>query len=91
MRRTRLYPLNPGVTSSLTTKQERELVQFLQDNQDVFAWQPMDMPGVPRELAEHQLKVYPLAKPIWQKLHRFTPDKRSYTGRVSSPSISRFY
>ena len=34
------------------------------------------MPGVPRELAEHKLKVYPQARPIRQKLRRFTPDKR---------------
>jgi hypothetical protein len=34
------------------------------------------MPGVPRELAEHKLKVYPQARPIQQKLPRFTPDKR---------------
>jgi hypothetical protein len=39
-------------------------------------WQPTDMPRVLIELAEHQLKVYPQAKPIWQKLRRFTPDKR---------------
>jgi hypothetical protein len=31
------------------------------------------MPGVPRELAEHKLKVYPQARPI---RCRFTPDKR---------------
>jgi hypothetical protein len=34
------------------------------------------MPGVPRELAEQKLKVYPQARPIRQKMHRFTPDKR---------------
>jgi hypothetical protein len=34
------------------------------------------MPGVPRKLAEHKLKVYPQARPIRQKLRRFTPDKR---------------
>jgi hypothetical protein len=34
------------------------------------------MPGVPRELAEHKLKEYPQARPIRQKLRRFTPDKR---------------
>jgi hypothetical protein len=51
-------------------------VQFLQDNRDVFAWQPTDMPGVPRELAEHKLKVYPQVRLIRQKLRRFTPDKR---------------
>jgi hypothetical protein len=34
------------------------------------------MPGVPRELAEHKLKVYPQARLIRQKLRRFMPDKR---------------
>jgi hypothetical protein len=34
------------------------------------------MPGVPRELAKHKLKVYPQARPIRQKLHSLTPDKR---------------
>jgi hypothetical protein len=42
----------------------------------MFAWQPADMPGVLRELAEHKLKVYPQARPIRQKLRRFTLDKR---------------
>jgi hypothetical protein len=36
----------------------------------------MDMPGVPRELTEHQLMVYPQAKLIRQKLRHFMPDKR---------------
>jgi hypothetical protein len=64
------------ISSSLDDKKEGALVQFLQDNRDLFAWQPADMPGVPRELAEHKLKVYPQARPIQQKLRRFTPDKR---------------
>jgi hypothetical protein len=34
------------------------------------------MPGVPRELAEHKLKVYPQVRPIRQKLRHFTSDKR---------------
>jgi hypothetical protein len=34
------------------------------------------MLGVPRQLAEHKLKVYPQASPIRQKLCCFTPDKR---------------
>jgi hypothetical protein len=52
------------------------LVQFLQDNRDVFTWKPADMLGVSRELAEHNLKVYPQARSIRQKLCHFTPDKR---------------
>jgi hypothetical protein len=34
------------------------------------------MSGVPRELAEYKLKVYPQARSIRQKLRGFTPDKR---------------
>jgi hypothetical protein len=34
------------------------------------------MPGVPRELDEHKLKVYPQARSIRQKLRRFAPDIR---------------
>jgi hypothetical protein len=48
---------------------------FLQNNQYVFAWQPVDMLVIPRELDEHKLKVYPQEKPIRQKLRRFMPDK----------------
>jgi len=34
------------------------------------------MPGVPRELIEHALNVYPNAKPMKQKLRRFSQDKK---------------
>ena len=42
----------------------------------MFAWKPTDMPGVSREKIEHSLNVLPTAKPIKQKLRRFTPDKK---------------
>ena len=35
------------------------------------------MLGVPQEKIEHSLNVSPTAKPIKQKLHRFTPDKEA--------------
>jgi hypothetical protein len=34
------------------------------------------MPGVPRELIEHELHLDPKAKPVKQRLHRFTQDKK---------------
>ena len=34
------------------------------------------MPGVPRSLAEHKLKVYPKAKAIKQKLRHFSYEKK---------------
>jgi hypothetical protein len=37
---------------------------------------PSDMPGVPRELAEHSLDVSKMAKPVKQKLRRFAKDRK---------------
>jgi hypothetical protein len=34
------------------------------------------MPGVPRELAEHALNIWPDAKPVKQPLRWFTEEKR---------------
>jgi hypothetical protein len=42
----------------------------------VFAWKPIDMLKVPRELIEHSLDVSKTAKPIKQKLRRFARDKK---------------
>ena len=52
------------------------LVSFLRANANMFAWKPVDMLGVPREKIEHSLNVSPTAKPIKQKLQRFTLDKK---------------
>ena len=45
-------------------------------NRDIFAWKPVDIAGVPKELIEHALKVEPKATPKKQRLWRFSPDKR---------------
>ena len=42
----------------------------------MFAWKPADMPGVPKELIEHALKLDPNAAPKKQRLRRFSPDKQ---------------
>jgi hypothetical protein len=41
----------------------------------MFAWCLADMPGIPRELAEHKLKIFPSAKPIKQSMRRYNPEK----------------
>jgi hypothetical protein len=33
------------------------LVDFLHANAGVFAWSPSDMPGIPRDVAEHSLDI----------------------------------
>ena len=48
----------------------------LRANRDVFAWKPVDMLGVPKELTEHSLNVNPTATPKKQHLWRFSVEKR---------------
>jgi hypothetical protein len=51
------------ISAQLDPKSEDTLVNFLQDNRDIFAWKPSDMPGVPRRLIEHSLNIDPNATP----------------------------
>src|SRR4051795_9784096 len=51
------------------------LIEFLRECWEIFTWQPSDMPGIPRELAEHALNVDPNAKPVKQTLRRFFEPK----------------
>ena len=52
------------------------LVDFLHDNKDIFAWNPSDMLGIPREVAKHTLKIRSGYKPVKQRLRRFDEGKR---------------
>ena len=52
------------------------LVDFLCANADIYAWSPSDMPGIPREVAEHSLDILPNSKPVKQRLRRFNELKR---------------
>jgi hypothetical protein len=52
------------------------LIKFFLKNRDIFAWKPANMPGVPRELIEHELHLDPKAKLVKQQLHHFTQDKK---------------
>jgi hypothetical protein len=60
------------------------LIKFLQENRDIFAWKLTDMHGVPRELIEHELHLDPKAKPVKQRLHYFTQDKKDVIKREIS-------
>ena len=47
---------------------------------------PSDMPGVPRELAEHTLNIDPKFKPVKQFLWRFNEERRKAIGE----EVARF-
>jgi hypothetical protein len=52
------------------------LVDFLCANADIFEWSPSDMPGIPREVAEHSLDILPHARAVQQRLRRFDEERR---------------
>ena len=44
-----------------------QLLSFLRNNQDCFAWSHKDMPGIDPEVTTHRLNVDPSHKPVKQK------------------------
>ncbi|RDX95699.1 hypothetical protein CR513_21741, partial [Mucuna pruriens] len=55
------------IGTTMTKEQEAELVQCLQQNSDVFAWSPRDMPGIDPNFVSHKLSIIEGARPIAQK------------------------
>ena len=44
----------------------------------MFAWEPSDLPRVPREVIEHHLAVCPGAHPVKQKVRRQAQDRQDF-------------
>nr|GEY17012.1 reverse transcriptase domain-containing protein [Tanacetum cinerariifolium] len=55
------------IGGSLSDKGRTELCSVLKKNLDIFAWQPSDMTGVPRSVAEHRLNIREGYTPLRQK------------------------
>jgi hypothetical protein len=51
-------------------------VDFLRANVDIFAWSPLDMSGISREVAEHSLDILPHSQAVQQRLRRFDKERR---------------
>ncbi|CAL2239343.1 unnamed protein product [Prunus armeniaca] len=52
-----------------------ELTIFLQNNKDMFAWSPSDMPGIDPNIICHRLHVNPASKLVVQKRRNFAPER----------------
>ena len=67
-----VHPEDPSKTASVGARLDLALDEalraFLQENWDIFAWNPSDMPGIPRNLAEHILNIIEGFKPVKQAL-----------------------
>jgi hypothetical protein len=75
-----LENIDPSKTTnigrSLNQAQQDKLIKFLIDNRNIFAWTPLDMPGIPREIAEHSLRIRADTKPVKQRLRQFDDERR---------------
>ena len=45
------------ISATLDPKEEQSLLEFLNKNQDVFAWSACDLRGVSRDIIEHRLDI----------------------------------
>nr|GEX83781.1 reverse transcriptase domain-containing protein [Tanacetum cinerariifolium] len=63
------------IGGSLSDKGRIELCSVLKKNLDIFAWQPSDMTGVPRSVAEHRLNIRKGYSPVRQKKKGQAPER----------------
>ena len=59
------------VGSNLPDQHREQLIEFLKENLDVFAWSHADMPSIPPAIACHKLNVDPHHRPVKQKRRAF--------------------
>ncbi|XP_038970589.1 uncharacterized protein LOC120104129 [Phoenix dactylifera] len=64
------------IGSSLSSHERNHLIKFLHSNMDVFAWSPMDMPGIDPDVMVHRLQVKPTCKPVRQKKWISAPERQ---------------
>nr|GEZ80879.1 reverse transcriptase domain-containing protein [Tanacetum cinerariifolium] len=64
-----------AIGGMLSEKGRTELCSILKKNLDIFAWQPSDITGVPRSVAEHQLNIREGYSPVRQKKRGQAPER----------------
>ncbi|GKG49977.1 hypothetical protein Tco_0518751, partial [Tanacetum coccineum] len=68
------HPNFPDQEVAISVQGRMELCLLLKKNLDIFAWQPSDMTGVPRSIAEHRLNIWEGYPPVQQKKRGQVPE-----------------
>lgn len=63
------------IGTSVTEKEERELVDQLIKNIYLFAWTPSDMPGINTKMVIHRLVIHPSIKTMAQRKQKVSEEK----------------
>ena len=74
------------IGTNLNDLMNKELVQFLKENLDIFKWSHKDMPVIATEVIQHCLNVDPEKKPIQQRQQVFAPK----CNRVIMDEVDKF-
>nr|GEU99088.1 reverse transcriptase domain-containing protein [Tanacetum cinerariifolium] len=64
-----------AIGGTLSAKGHTEPCSILKKNLDIFSWQPSDMIGVPRSVAEHRLNIREGYSPVRQKKRGQAPER----------------
>nr|XP_018677604.1 PREDICTED: uncharacterized protein LOC108952119 [Musa acuminata subsp. malaccensis] len=64
------------IGSGLPEQEQRQLVDLLQANTNIFAWTSSDLVGVHPEVALHHLNISSDARPVKQRPRRQAPDRQ---------------
>src|SRR4051812_7877816 len=64
------------IGSHLEDPLRNNLIKFLVENLDVFAWSPSDMPGIDPAIIAHRLSINPEYKPVQQKKRNLGIDRQ---------------
>ena len=59
------------VSAKLDPEYKQELIDFLKEFKDCFAWEYYEMPGLDRSIVEHRLPIKPKYRPFKQAPRRF--------------------
>jgi hypothetical protein len=77
----------------LSEEQENNLLRFLFNNKDIFAWSANDLCGVNRDVIEHSLNVDPSFRPNKQRLRKMSDHRaegaQNEVKRLLSASVIR--
>jgi hypothetical protein len=76
------------ISAKLDNKIESELIQFLRDNSDIFAWSAEDLLGVDRSIIEHILDVNKNHPPVKQKLCKLSEERKQVAKAERSSACS---
>ncbi|GKF02718.1 hypothetical protein Tco_0029641 [Tanacetum coccineum] len=64
-----------AIKETLSEKGRTKLCSLLEENLDIFTWQPSDMTRVPRSVAEHRLNIREGYIPVRQKKRGQAPER----------------